>query len=47
MTQDTAFGEAELTTYMKVERKNGQVAYFKVVNGLNTEISEKEYKENN
>ncbi len=47
MTKDTVFGEAELITYMKVEKKDGRVFYYKVVDGQNIEITEKEYKENN
>ena len=47
MNQHTAFGGAEVTAYLKVEKKNGEVRYYKVVDGQNVEISEEEYKLNN
>ena len=47
MTQHTAFGGTELTAYLKVEKKNGEVRYYKVVDEQNIEISEEEYKLNN
>lgn len=43
MAQDTAFGKATLTTYMKVEKKDGRVIYYKVVDDENIELTEQEY----
>lgn len=42
MSQDTAFGKADLITYIKVEKKVGTI-YYKVVDEKTIEISELEY----
>lgn len=51
MTQGTAFGEASLDAYLKVEKANGTTRYIQVVDGQNIEITEAAYlaahKENN
>lgn len=39
--------DGELTTYMKVEKKDGRVLYYRVEGAENVEITEQEYRENN
>lgn len=46
MTQVTAFGEAELECFGKVDRASGQTEFFRVVDGENVEISQLAYMEN-
>lgn len=43
MTQPTQFGEAELDSYIRVERKDGTTEFFHVVNGENVPISAAQY----
>lgn len=47
MGQVTSFGEANLVSYIKVEKKDGTIIYYKVVDGQNTEITEQEYLADN
>ncbi len=47
MSQKTVFGDAEISAYLKVDKANGNVLYYKVVNGQSIEITEEEYKLNN
>lgn len=44
--QETTFGDAEITTYLEVKKKDGTTRYYKVVDEQNVEITEQEYKEN-
>lgn len=39
--------DAEVSAYLKVEKKDGRVLYYKVIGEQNIEINEQEYKENN
>lgn len=39
MSQETAFGRAALSAYMKVETSDGSVRYYRVIDGENTEIT--------
>jgi len=43
----TSLGEAVLSMFAKVERKNGTVSYFKVVDGEHKELTEEEYLDGN
>lgn len=43
MPQETAFGVCEMTTYIKVNKTDGSVRYYKVADGKNIEIDEKTY----
>lgn len=43
MTQDTSFGEATLTTYIKVTKKDGTEKYYKVTDGLTEEVNKETY----
>jgi hypothetical protein len=43
MTQPWAYGEAELDSYIKVDRANGTVEHYHVVNGANVPITAAEY----
>lgn len=45
MSQWTGFGEAELDSYIRVERKNGTSEFFHVVNGQNVPISAAQYEQ--
>lgn len=45
MAQSTTLGDAEVDALLKVEKADGSMKYFHVVNGQNVEISEEEYKE--
>lgn len=47
MSQITQIGEADLETFIKVEKKDGRVLYFRVVDEQNIEITEQEYLDNN
>lgn len=43
MTQHTAFGAASLITYLKVEKKDGRIVYYKVSEEKTTEIDKETY----
>lgn len=43
MTQTTQMGEAELDSYIRVGRRNGDVEYFHVVNQMNVPITADAY----
>lgn len=47
MAQHTAFGAASLVTYIRVDKADGSILYYKVVDEENVQITEQEYKENN
>ena len=46
MSQSTSLGQATMTTYIKVEKQDGSVLYYKVVDEQNIEITEQEYLAN-
>lgn len=43
MAQDTAFGSTEMITLFKVEKTDGRITYYKVVDEKNIEITSDEY----
>lgn len=43
MSQPTAFGEAELETFLRVDRKDGSTEFYRVADGVTTPISRDEY----
>lgn len=43
MSQDTTFGEAVLDVYAKVDRADGSVEYYRVLDGENVPITAAEY----
>jgi len=43
--QNTAFGQAEIAGYLKVEKVSGAILYYKVVDDQSIEIDETEYLE--
>lgn len=45
MTQLTSLGEAELVTYIKVEKADGTVRYLRVQGETTAEITAAEYEE--
>lgn len=45
--QQTAFGEAELDTYLRVDRADGSVEFYHLIDGANLPITEAEYMEAN
>lgn len=44
MGQQTAFGEAEATAYVKVARLSGAVELYRVEDGVHVEVSLEEYE---
>lgn len=47
MSQSTSLGEVTILSYIKVEKKDDTVIYYKVVDNQNIEITEQEYLANN
>lgn len=45
MSQSTSLGDAEVSGMMKVTRVNGDVVFYKLVDGNSIEITEAEYRE--
>lgn len=45
MSQQTVFGEVEVSALLKVNKADGSVKYYRVVNDQNIEITEEEYRE--
>lgn len=45
MSQITQLGEAELDSFVRVDRKDGTREFFHVVNGLNIPISAAQYEQ--
>lgn len=45
MSQVTQFGEAEVDTFIKVDRADGNCEHFHVVNGVNVPISATQYEQ--
>lgn len=45
MSQQTVFGEVELSALLKVDKADGSVKYYRVINDQNIEITEEEYRE--
>lgn len=45
MAQETVFGDAEVSAWIKVERANGNVEFYKVIDKQNVAISKEEYEE--
>lgn len=43
MTQQTSFGEATLTTYIRVTKKDGTERFYKVTDGLTEEVNKETY----
>lgn len=43
MSQATQFGEAELDSWIRVDRANGDTEFFHVVNGVNVPICAADY----
>lgn len=45
MSQITQFGEAELDSFLRVDRADGSVEFFHVVNGQNVPLSAAQYEQ--
>lgn len=45
MSQQTVFGEVEVDAMLKVQKADGTIEYYRVVDGQNIEITEQEYKQ--
>lgn len=44
MSQQTALGDAEVDSLLKVKKADGSMKYFRIVDNQNIEITEEEYK---